>query len=73
MRTRGWEIGPLVIWLAFEPRDLWLGVYWKRDTEGSGWQEHLTFYVCLLPMLPLVIDYTWMPWLKEAKRDGTNK
>lgn len=35
-------------WL-FEPRDIWVGVYWKRFPAA------LDVYVCLLPMLPLNI------------------
>jgi hypothetical protein len=35
--------------LKFEPRDLWIGLYWTRDERG------LSFYVCLLPMLPIIL------------------
>ena len=35
--------------LVFEPRDLWIGLYWTRD------DEQLVFYVCLLPTLVLKI------------------
>ena len=36
--------------LLFEPRDLWVGLYWKR--EG---REHLFLYVCPIPTLCLRI------------------
>lgn len=34
--------------LEFNPRDLWIGAYWKRS-EGGG----LDVWVCLVPALPL--------------------
>lgn len=33
--------------LKFEPRDIWVGIFWQRIAPG------LEVYVCLLPMLPL--------------------
>lgn len=39
----GWELS-----LVFEPRDLWVGLYWTWETETM-----LNLYVCLLPMLPI--------------------
>jgi hypothetical protein len=40
--------------LLFEPRDLWIGLYVKpRFAEGGYWIT--TFYLCLVPMLPLRI------------------
>ena len=35
--------------IKFEPRDIWIGVYWDRR---SRW---LFVYVCIIPMLPIVI------------------
>jgi hypothetical protein len=43
--------------LRWEPRDLWVGAYWKRDSV-------VTLYVCLLPCLPIVI---WW-WSRAARR-----
>lgn len=40
------------MWLLFEPRDLWVGIYWKLDCT------HGYIYVCMVPMLPLQI--TWV-------------
>ncbi len=41
---RGWMFQ--AEWL-FEPRDLWVGAYWKRYPAG------LQVYICLLPALPV--------------------
>lgn len=37
----------------FEPRDMWVGVYWKP------WRKAVEVYVCLLPMLPLRVYVQW--------------
>ena len=42
----------------FEPRDIWIGVYWYWSHrlylgEGSG----PTIYICLVPMLPIILDF----------------
>jgi hypothetical protein len=54
--TRPWSAGPVEIRLAFEPRDLWLGVYWNR--WGMANYVHTDVYLCLLPMLPIVVTVT---------------
>lgn len=43
--------------LKFEPRDLWVGCYWRED--GCGVMRSLSLYFCLLPCLPLRIDLDW--------------
>ncbi|HXI15233.1 MAG TPA: hypothetical protein VNM48_02595 [Chloroflexota bacterium] len=35
----------------FEPRDLWVGVFWDRRKSGDTWQWHV--YVCPVPMFVL--------------------
>lgn len=35
--------------LFFEPRDMWIGVFWDRRPN------ELRIYVCLVPCLPLLI------------------
>jgi len=38
--------------LLFEPRDLWVGVYWDLRPK------ELRIYVCFLPCLPILITVT---------------
>jgi hypothetical protein len=44
------------VWLEllFEPRDLWVGVYWTRPPQVN-WKHAVDVYVCVLPCLPLKI------------------
>lgn len=34
--------------VLFEPRDLWIGVFWDKAFDGT-----YDVYVCILPMLPI--------------------
>ena len=41
--------------LHFEPRDIWVGLYVERPAwEGPA--RTVTLYLCLVPMLPIVVD-----------------
>ncbi len=46
--------------VIFEPRDLWIGVYWNADDEGyslgvpARWIE---IYICVIPTLPLKLTF----------------
>lgn len=40
--------------IQFEPRDIWVGLYWTKDIDNPGW---LFVYICLLPMLPIKLDF----------------
>jgi hypothetical protein len=49
--------------LRFEPRDLWVGVFWRRtySVRGAGPSGITTtteVFICLVPMLPLHITHT---------------
>ena len=37
--------------LLWEPRDLWIGVYWHKKDES------LFVYICFVPLLPIRIHY----------------
>lgn len=47
--------------LSFEPRDIWVGVYWNGwENDGSWRDEHFDVYVTIIPMLPLRLRW-WRP------------
>ena len=48
---KGYSI-KLSVKLLWEPRDLWVGIYWTRD--GA---DHLFVYVCVLPALPIRLHW----------------
>lgn len=45
--------------LKFEPRDLWLGVYWKYRRSIESRARWLDLYICILPTLPIHIMFAW--------------
>jgi hypothetical protein len=54
--------------LLWEPRDLWVGVYWDKDASASFYDPSCTIlereyrvYVCLIPCLPIRVT-----WLRRA-------
>jgi hypothetical protein len=57
--------------VKFVPQDVWIGLYWKTETEGGRWQktgtyevwEKRTYYLCLLPCLPII-------WSRVRLLDG---
>lgn len=54
MRRWSWK-GPY-----WEPRDVWLGVYWTRETRTRGDElmlDFLSIYVCLVPCLPVRVRW----------------
>lgn len=48
---------PVQIRVQLVIQDVWLGVFWKHLAPGwdGGWWETWTFYVCLVPMLPVIV------------------
>ncbi len=41
--------------ILWEPRDLWVGVFWDKDSSYPNHGAYLDIYICLIPMLPLYI------------------
>ena len=42
-----------VLWL-WEPRDLWVGIYWTPYREAT--YPGLKLYLCLIPTLPICLE-----------------
>lgn len=47
--------------------DVWIGAYWRREYLRAGlWNgewgqgQLLTFWLCVLPCLPLVVTLRWV-------------
>lgn len=49
------------IGLSFEPQDLWIGVYWRRDYHPS-FKFALQIFICIIPCLPIMIYYGYRGW-----------
>lgn len=51
------------VYVKFVPRDLWIGVYWQgwEREPDSVMIERLRVFVCLIPMLPVILHWrrTW--------------
>lgn len=50
--------------IEFEPRDLWIGVYWKRRrvlVAGCKTADDLHVWVCLVPCFPIHIAVRGTP------------
>lgn len=45
--------------LKFEPRDLWIGVYWKYRRSIESRTRWFDLYICILPTLLIHIMFTW--------------
>lgn len=40
-------------YLLIEPRDMWIGVYWKRYPKA------LELYICFIPIIPFRLYFQW--------------
>lgn len=48
-----------MIWrcrVLWEPRDLWIGVYWDKRPFSAYGVQRIDLYICLLPMLPIHVS-----------------
>lgn len=61
----GWRIS-----IKFEPRDCWVGLFWRTQVSPtwnraieelgfSPWFRYTELFVCVLPMLPIIIRLWW--------------
>ncbi len=43
------------LWIMWEPRDLWVGVFWKqKDYEFKSRTQRITdIYICFIPCIPI--------------------
>jgi hypothetical protein len=41
--------------LLWEPRDMWIGVFWNHVRAGGPEDRFMFIYVCLVPCLPVVL------------------
>lgn len=54
----------------WEPRDLWVGAFWKKDDFGPAYhcssltklEQRYDLWVCLVPCLPLHV--TWFRFVR---------
>lgn len=44
----------IMIEIKFEPRDLWIGVYWNVEQDYLN-RRSLKIYICIMLMLPIII------------------
>lgn len=38
--------------IFFEPRDIWVGVFWDRRDDG------LRLYICIVPCVPILLTFS---------------
>ncbi len=46
-----------MIRIEYEPRDLWIGVFYKRTYLDHGWGHWMDMWICIVPMFPIHITY----------------
>jgi hypothetical protein len=42
--------------IKFEPKDLWIGLYWTINGLPFGKMVVYKFYFCIIPMFPIIIS-----------------
>jgi len=58
--------------LKFEPRDIWIGVYWEYDNSVIL-TNRLTVYVCILPFLPIRLRWIFFSQMWHDYQHNENE
>ena len=45
--------------IRFEPRDIWVGIYWNLDSQSKAHTVICIFTICIIPMLPSGMRFEW--------------
>jgi hypothetical protein len=69
MRRLG-GIGRWSLLVGFEPRDLWIGVYWDRQRPSGFIVDSLYVYLCVVPMLVVLFHRETTALSREGRSDG---
>lgn len=40
--------------IRFEPRDLWIGIYWTINNLNCSDGKYLYIYICIIPCFPII-------------------
>lgn len=51
------KFSTLNVSVKFEPRDLWVGIYWTFNRSVESSYKRLKVYVCIVPLLPIIFDF----------------
>lgn len=45
--------------MYFEPRDIWIGVYWNKTESLTALVDFLYVYICIIPCFPIRLVWKW--------------
>ena len=57
MRLKLGTNSDLNITIKFEPRDMWIGLFWQYSKSVESPFRRVKFYICIVPMLPIIFDF----------------
>ena len=40
--------------IKFVKQDLWIGLYWKKEFDAETNKTKTTWYLCIIPTLPII-------------------